>query len=451
MRVLLVLLRKDCANFSRDRVAVALTFLVPIALIKIFGWVFGLTRKDEPGPRGIGLAIVNQSDNPGAQRLIDALKADKAFRVITTRTLPDKTQVPLAEADLRPRMRNNEFRFAVVLPPDLVRRDALGVHVLILSNPRNEIETQMVNGLLQKTIFSSVPELLGQSLQAQGRRVIGEERLARFNQTLARTIADAFGGDADEILRNLESGDFGLSQLRTGGGTANQSGSSTGLASALGNIVKIDTEPVVGQNLKNPEATRVVGGWAMMFLLFALNGTASNYFDEKKTGIFQRLLASPVTRTQLLWSRFIFGVLLGLVQLTTLLLAGRVMYDIEVFGNFGNLVVICIAAAAACTAFGMLIAAITPTAAAASGLATFLIMIMSACGGAWFPISLMPAFMQTVGKFTLVYWAMEGFSQVLWAGNSFVQILPTVGVLLAIATGVMAIAVWRFKRGNLFG
>jgi ABC-2 type transport system permease protein len=58
--------------------------------------------------------------------------------------------------------------------------------------------------------------------------------------------------------------------------------------------------------------------------------------------------------------------------------------------------------------------------------------------------------MQQAGKFTLVYWAMECFSQVLWAGNSFVQILPTVGILLAIAAGVMGLAVWRFNRGRLF-
>ncbi len=452
MRTLFILLRKDCANFLRDRVAFGLTFLIPIVLIYIFGFVFGLNRKDEPGPRGIALAVVDQSGNPGAQKLIDALKADKAFRVISTRTLPDKSKAPLTEEDLRPMMRANQFRFAVVLPPDLIRRDGIGLHVVILSNPRNDIETQMVNGLLQKTILSSAPELLGQSLQAQARRAIGDHRTDQFNRTLAIAIAAAFGGDAAEIQRSIESGDFGVAQLSAAAAPAGQSGSgSPGAGDALASIVKIETEMVVGKDVKSPEATRVVGGWAMMFLMFALNGSASAFFDEKKTGIFQRLLAAPVSRAQLLWSRFIFGVLLGLVQLTTLFLAGRVMYGIDVFGNFGNLVVICIAAAAACTAFGMLIVAVTPTAAAASGLATFLIMVMSACGGAWFPISLMPPFMQEAGKFTLVYWAMEGFSQVLWAGNSFVQILPTVGILLAIAAGVMALALWRFKRGNLFG
>jgi ABC-2 type transport system permease protein len=62
----------------------------------------------------------------------------------------------------------------------------------------------------------------------------------------------------------------------------------------------------------------------------------------------------------------------------------------------------------------------------------------------------MPEFMQQLARFTLTYWAMDGFAQVLWAGNSFLQILPTVGVLLGITAGVMAIAIWRFNRGRLF-
>jgi len=127
-----------------------------------------------------------------------------------------------------------------------------------------------------------------------------------------------------------------------------------------------------------------------------------------------------------------------------------VLYGIDVFANFGNLVIVSLAAAAACTAFGMLIVSLTSTPAAASGLATFLVLTMSACGGAWFPLSFMPPFMQELARFTLVYWSLEGFTQVLWAGHSFVQLLPTLGVLLGIAAGVMGVALWRFNRSRLF-
>jgi ABC-2 type transport system permease protein len=59
--------------------------------------------------------------------------------------------------------------------------------------------------------------------------------------------------------------------------------------------------------------------------------------------------------------------------------------------------------------------------------------------------------MQQLSKFTLVYWSMEGFSAVLWAGQSLVQILPILAILGGITTGVMTLAIWRFNRGKIFG
>jgi len=126
-------------------------------------------------------------------------------------------------------------------------------------------------------------------------------------------------------------------------------------------------------------------------------------------------------------------------------------FGIKVEQNFFLLLLVCAFAAAACTSFGMLLAAVAPNAEAASGLATFLILLMSAIGGAWFPISLMPEFVQQFSKLTLVYWSMEGFSAVLWSGHSLVQILPILGILGGITAAVMGLAIWRFNRGKIFG
>ena len=98
----------------------------------------------------------------------------------------------------------------------------------------------------------------------------------------------------------------------------------------------------------------------------------------------------------------------------------------------------------------MLIAALAPNAAAANGLSTLVVMVMSATGGAWFPMSFMPEFMQRIGKFTLVYWSMEGFLQVLWAERSFVELLPVCGVLLGITLAVMSVAIWRLNKKAIF-
>ena len=75
--------------------------------------------------------------------------------------------------------------------------------------------------------------------------------------------------------------------------------------------------------------------------------------------------------------------------------------------------------------------------------------MMSAIGGAWFPTFILPYFIQVISKFTIVYWAMEGFLQVLWNGDGFLQILPTVGILLGIGIVINAVSFWRFRRGNV--
>lgn len=63
-------------------------------------------------------------------------------------------------------------------------------------------------------------------------------------------------------------------------------------------------------------------------------------------------------------------------------MAGELLFGIQASAQFGLLIVVSVFAAAACTSFGMLLAAIAPNAEAASGLATFLILLMSAIGGA---------------------------------------------------------------------
>ena len=452
MRPILVLVRKDFLNFFRNKAAVSLTFIVPFAMIWLFGMIFNVNRKDS-GPAGIPLAVVNASDNPAAARLVGALQAEKSFRVYTKFVNPDKSTRPLAEADLRPMLRGAgaDFHFALIIPSDLVGSSGFGLHLKILSNPRNESETQMVNGVLEKTIFTNIPQLLGQSLQAGTKNMLGDERFRQFNSAIAGALSGAFGGDKEEILRSIEAGDFGIGAATGSSATVPSPGASgSPSADVISRLIRIETEQVVGSNVKSPFATSIVGGWAMQFLLFAVSASAASLFRERDAGIFQRVLAAPVTRAQILWGKFAYGVSIGLFQLIVLFFAGRVLFGIEVEKHLGLLMLVCTFAAAACTSFGMLLAAIAPNAEAANGLATFLIMLMSALGGAWFPISMMPAFIQQFSKLTLVYWSMEGFSAVLWAGNGFMQLMPILGILGGITAIVMTVAVWRFNRGRLF-
>jgi ABC-2 type transport system permease protein len=282
MSQIFILLRKSLMVFSRSRAAVSLTFLVPIAIIYVFGHVFGLYKKSDEGPSGIPLAVVNASTNPAAGKLVDALKAEKTFRVIDSVRNKDGTTRPLTESDARRGMNDDDYRFALILPPDLLPASGFGIRLRFLTNPRNEIETQTVNGMVQKTIFSHVPELLGESMRGALSRHIGEANLENFNDALADAYAKYFNVDRDRMLERLNSADYGLGALSDSVGTAarnqDQAKKSAASTDVFSRIVKIDTEQVAGKELANPMAARTVGGYAVMFLLFAVSNSAATLF-----------------------------------------------------------------------------------------------------------------------------------------------------------------------------
>ena len=51
---------------------------------------------------------------------------------------------------------------------------------------------------------------------------------------------------------------------------------------------------------------------------FSLTAAATSLFDKKKAGVYQRLLSAPVRRTHILWSKYLFGMLLSGAALHTL-------------------------------------------------------------------------------------------------------------------------------------
>ncbi len=440
MNKILSLIKKDYILFWHDKVAVGLTFIVPAVLILLFGSIFGGSGADASGIR---LAFLNQSDTKISKKIESTLDTTKAFQMIKFYTDDEGKEVPFDTVSIKDYIIKGKASSALVIPVDAYTDTSFGLKLKFYYNPKNELEMQIVQGLLQQTVMTQIPEIFNQSMMRRSEEYLGKDKGTKFNKKLASVISEYFGVDTSKILRQ--------GFYNTENDTTNTDSSSKNSASNFfKNIVKLDKEQLVGKEVNNPGATRSVGGWAMMFLLFSITASATSLFDERNSGVTLRILSAPVSRTDILWSKYLYNISLGIVQLLILFFAGYLFFNINIFTNFGNLLLVIICSAAAATAFGMVLAAFSKTTAQANGLGTFLILTMSAIGGAWFPTFILPPFIQVLSKFTIVYWSIEGFLQVLWNGASLVEILPTVGILLGIGILVNAVSFWRFKKGDIF-
>ena len=79
MKTIFQLFKNSYRIFWNDKVGVALTFLIPLALMSIFGSIFGGSGAS---PQGIRLAVLNQSSSAVAKQIESTLDTSKAFQII---------------------------------------------------------------------------------------------------------------------------------------------------------------------------------------------------------------------------------------------------------------------------------------------------------------------------------------------------------------------------------
>ncbi len=422
--------------FWNDKVSVLLTFIVPLVLMTIFGSIFGGSGS---GPNGIRLAVLNQSLSPIALRIESSLDTMKSFQIIKSFKNDSGKVITFDTLSIQEYVRNGKASAALILPPDAYADTSMGLYVKFYYDPKNNIEMQTIQGLIQQVVFSQFPSIIAQSGLRQAEHFLGMRSGVTFNRSMASLVHKYFGVDTSLILHPK------LSNMKI-----TNSDSTEKNVDFFKNVVHIENKQLVGKEVTNPWATRSVGGWAMTFLLFTLTASSSSLFEDRKSGVLLRLLTSPVSRVHILWSKYLFNMSLGIIQLLFMFLSGWFMFQVDIFSNFFNLLLIIIAASTACTAFGMLLAAFSQTRQQAQGLGTLFILSMSAIGGAWFPTNFMPATVQFFSKLTVVYWSMDGFLEVLWRGVGLVSILPHLGILFGMAAIINVISVRRFKKGHIF-
>ncbi|MHB8338911.1 MAG: ABC transporter permease [Ignavibacteriaceae bacterium] len=435
MKTILNLIKKDYILFWHDKPAVSLTFLVPIILIYIFGSIFS----GGGSPQGIRMAFINSSNASVAKKIETALDTSSSFKIIKSYINDKGKEVKFDTNSVKDFIRRGNASAALIIPEDAYTDTSTSLRLKFYYDPKNAIEMQMIQGLLQQTIMTEIPSVFTASMQRKAESYLGMEKGSSFNRQIASVISKYYNVDTSEILHGMK---YSFSDS-VGSDSSRKAGN------FFSNILQMDKEQLVGANVTSPDATRSVGGWAVMFLLFTITGASTSLFDESKSGVILRILSSPISRVQILWSKYLYNISLGCIQLFALFFMGYLLFNINIFSNFLNLVLMIIAASAASTAFGMLLAAFCKTAAQASGLGTFLILTMSAVGGAWFPTFILPPFIQIISKLTIVYWAVDGFLKVLWNGYGFMDILPYLGVLIGIAVVVNLVSLWKFKRGTI--
>jgi len=191
---------------------------------------------------------------------------------------------------------------------------------------------------------------------------------------------------------------------------------------------------------------QVAPGYATMFIILGLSALVGSVMTERTRGTMSRLAVMPLPKWAYMTGKMLSQFVIGFAQVVVMLGIAALFFKAHINGdNILGIFLLILTLSFAATALGMLLASIFKSEGASRPVVTIIALIGSLVGGSWFPIWLLPDWVQQVSKVTINSWAMQGFNGLMIFGQSLSTVLVDI-VALAIYGAICLFLATRFFR-----
>jgi ABC-2 type transport system permease protein len=380
-----VIAGKDLRQRFRDRSAVVLGFLAPLAIAAVMSAAFSGADNLH-----IEVALVDRDGAQFASGFRSMFDDPQLAELVTLREVAD-------EEEARQLVDDDAVSAAVVLPS--------GFSASVTSESPKSIEV----------LTSTNSSLGGQVIAA-----IAGSYMAQVNATRL-SVASAAAAGAQ-----------GTSQPDVGAAIAD---------------LRLPIEVVDrGIGAREMKTISYYGpSMGIFFALFAVSFGARSFFGERTNGTLDRLSAAPIGPGQVLLGKAIAVFAYGLASLGTVVVVTSVVFG----ANWGSPVAVaalCIAMTLAVVALTALVTAVARTDRQADGIASASVFILALLGGNFIVSSEMPETLRKIALATPNGWALRGFSDLAVGIDPVEAVFFPVIAMLVFAVAVSAVAAVSFRR-----
>ena len=405
--------RLDLQIFLRSRGNLLQLLLIPVILTLVLGYALG---GDVGGPQRIRLDLLDEDRSARSAQLAAALHAQgSALRIC-----------PVAGADCEGPMEASPSLTTALERVSQGAADAL-LHIPPGFGAALAAQQQVT---LPLYTAAAVPQTdpAWNAVQAALQRVNGVTTAAVTGAELHTALELAQEGRADYVL-------------------AVQNRAADTWAES-GSLVRVTQAAAAASESTIPGGfTQSVPGVATFYVLFSvMGGGIAVLIRERREGTLARMATLPLRRSEIIGGKILARFLTGILQFLIVFAVG-VATGVD-FGRSPLALILLMASyTLAITALGLLLGSRLKNEEQASLLTSMLAIVMAALGGAWWPLSIAPQFMQTLGRLTPVAWAMEGFQQLIARGGGLEDVLLHLAILsgFALVFFMLGLRSFRFR------
>lgn len=192
--------------------------------------------------------------------------------------------------------------------------------------------------------------------------------------------------------------------------------------------------------------TPILMGFFVFFFVFLISGMA--LLKERTTGTLDRLLATPVKRSDIVYGYMLAYSFIAALQTVVIVLSTIWLLDLEVLGNIGDVIIVNILFALVALAFGLLLSTLAKSEFQMMQFIPLIIIPQLFFSGI-IPLDSMTGWVQSIGKVFPLYYAGHALSKIVLNGTSIVYLgndLLVLSLFLVILTILNIVGLKRYRK-----
>jgi len=222
---------------------------------------------------------------------------------------------------------------------------------------------------------------------------------------------------------------------------------SQALAAEAGATAAVEVRVRPWYNPTSRSAVYIVPGIIGVLLSVTMIVIASiSLVRERERGTLEQLVVTPIGKTSLMLGKILPFLLVGYIQITVIILLGRLLFDVPIRGSVATLYVIALPFVVASLGIGLFISTVVSTQAQAMQLGFLFLLPNILLSGFMFPREAMPAPAQWVGAALPLTYFLEVMRGVLLKGVGWEALWKEAVVLMAFSVGLIGMSVVRFRK-----
>jgi ABC-2 type transport system permease protein len=167
---------------------------------------------------------------------------------------------------------------------------------------------------------------------------------------------------------------------------------------------------------------------------------------ERERGTLEQLIVTPIDKTSLMLGKILPFLLIGYIQITVILLLGRLLFRVPILGSLPLLYLLSFSFIVASLALGLLMSTLVKSQVQAMQLSFLFLLPNILLSGFMFPRQAMPEVAQWVGAALPLTYFLTILRGVLLKGVGLEHLWPETLALSGFAVGLIALSVIRFHK-----